>query len=91
VTADEILGLSLALETTIGALMAPAEEDEMIDFADAGAIPGAAVRLSAMRNKIFGDAIRWDGDEPVFAPVTPEALAAASQMAAGAWPPAKAV
>jgi len=88
VTADEILGLSLALDTTVSALMAPADEDKMIDFPAGGSLPVMAVRLSAVGKTIDG-AVQWDGDKPVFPPADypPGAVDVMSRMAAGTWPP----
>jgi len=77
VTAEEIFGLAYALETSIGALMAPVEDDEVVDFPSGAEIEVASARLSVQgRND---GAVQWNGEVPVFpaAMSTPRQLAAA--------------
>jgi 8-oxo-dGTP diphosphatase len=64
VTAEEIFGLSVALETTIAALMAPLDVDAIVDFPSGATVSVAHVQLSA--HGVVNPAIRWDGDVPVF-------------------------
>jgi hypothetical protein len=65
VTAEEVFALSLALETTIAALMEPKEEDKVIDLPSGGALAVEVVRFSAA-GKILHGAVQWDGDQPMF-------------------------
>jgi transcriptional regulator with XRE-family HTH domain len=63
-TAEEVLGLSVALETSISALMAPADEDKVVDFPSGATVSVGFVYRSA---RGFNDgAVQWDGDVPVF-------------------------
>ena len=64
VSAEEIFALAEALDTTIAALMAPQDEDTIVDFPSGAAISVAHVQLSA--HGVVDRAIRWDGDVPVF-------------------------
>lgn len=64
VSAEEILGLAVATETSIGALMAPAVDDKIVDLA-----PGKTLLVSSVRQSARGfndGSVRWDGDIPVF-------------------------
>jgi transcriptional regulator with XRE-family HTH domain len=61
-TAEEILGLAYALQTTISALMAPAE-DELVELSSGMAISGASVYHSV--GGLRDSAMWWDGDKPV--------------------------
>jgi transcriptional regulator with XRE-family HTH domain len=76
-TGEEVFALSLALETSIAALMAPADEDKVVDLPSGEALSAGYVYRSA---RGFNDGeVRWDGDVPVF-----------SQAGAGrkpSWPP----
>lgn len=67
--ASEILALSLALETSIAALTAPADEDAAVTLPSGEALSAESVRRSA-RGQTRG-AVRWDGNVPVFPPVNP--------------------
>jgi transcriptional regulator with XRE-family HTH domain len=89
VLADEIPGLALALETSIGRLTAPVDEDGAVSlYGDGPPIPALLLRLSAV-GKIPVGAIRWDGDELVLPAqdYPPAAVDVMSRMAAGTWPP----
>jgi 8-oxo-dGTP pyrophosphatase MutT (NUDIX family)/transcriptional regulator with XRE-family HTH domain len=59
ITAEEVLGLSLALETTVSALMMPANEDDGIILPGGGMLPGHGVQTSVMG---FSVAAFWEGD-----------------------------
>jgi transcriptional regulator with XRE-family HTH domain len=86
VTADEIFGLSLVLGTTISALMAPVDEDKIVDFPGGEAISVVAVRLSAV-GRILDGVIHWDGDKPEFTvPKLPPGLL---DGLPGLWPPSQ--
>ena len=76
VTAEEIFGLSEALETSIGALMTPVEDDKVVEFPSDAAVTVEHVRLS-VRGQNDG-AVQWNGDSPVF----PPPLSTARQLAA---------
>ncbi len=67
-TAEEIFGLSYALETSISRLLAPTEEDKVVEFPSGDPISVDSVRLSAI-GKIVHGAVTWDEDKPVFAGV----------------------
>lgn len=61
---EEILGLSLAMETTIGRLMAPTDEDKLVELPS-----GAGITVEAARMSAFGRILHyilWDGDTPRF-------------------------
>lgn len=95
-TAEEILGLAYALETTIARLMMPTEEDKQVEFPSGAAISVESVRLS-VAGKIIHGILTWEGDKPVPAgdgtPVPelpPVVRDVANRMAEGRWPPAKA-
>jgi hypothetical protein len=72
VTAGEVFGLALALDTTVAQLLAPAEPFAPPDASLRIALPsGAAVSaddLAALLYRANPHAITWDGDEPVFKP-----------------------
>jgi transcriptional regulator with XRE-family HTH domain len=63
-TAEEILGLALALETTIATLMAPTGDDRAVDF-PTGTIDVESVQALAMGYNT--EPITWDADKPSFA------------------------
>jgi len=87
VTAEEACGLAYALETTIGRLMAPLQEDKVVEFrADGPAIPVDSVQLSVIGQVVHGG-FRWEGDEPVFLASPPVVSSIAELKAAGEWPP----
>ncbi len=68
VLADEVAGLAFALETSIGRLMAPADEDQVVEFHEGGeAVSVEAVQFSAV-GKILVGAVRWAGNKPVLSP-----------------------
>lgn len=50
VTAEEILGLAEALGTSVGALMAPVEDDKIVEFPS-----GAAVTVEHVRESVRGE------------------------------------
>lgn len=63
VTAEEIFGLALALETSFRILLAPTADDNGIG------LPGGSIASRSVRKLAEGfndHAIRWDGDVPVF-------------------------
>jgi transcriptional regulator with XRE-family HTH domain len=66
-TAEEIAGLAVTLETTINRLMAPLDEDQVVELQPGGpAIAVSTVRMSVMgRND---GAVKWDGDKPILTP-----------------------
>lgn len=81
--AEEILALSLALETSIAALMAPGDEDKIIDLPSGETLSVAAVQMSA--HGITESDVQWEGDVPVFTrrgPHPPSWLAEASYVQA---------
>ncbi|WP_300610019.1 hypothetical protein [Trebonia sp.] len=89
--AEEIAGLAFALETTISRLMAPVDEDQVVELQpDGPAIAVHSVRLSATNRWVAGE-IEWDGDKPVIArPDYPPAMRdVMHRMAEGKWPPAE--
>jgi transcriptional regulator with XRE-family HTH domain len=71
-TAEEVFALSLALETSIAALMAPKDEDKIVDLPSGETVTVAAVQWSA-RGVLYGS-VTWDGDTPVFAEDDPATL-----------------
>lgn len=88
VTADEVLALSLALETSISSLVAAKDEDEAVEFPSGAQISVLYVRMSAVGRLIHGT-VQWEGDVPVilepdYAPAVVDAM---NQMATGTWPP----
>lgn len=64
VTADEILGLAWALETTINALLTPIDEDEAVKFPSGNPIDVLSVRWSVEGGN--DGAVLWNGDVPAF-------------------------
>lgn len=68
ITAEEILGLSIALETSISELMAPLTNSSRGKFV--GLPNGAVVTASEVSGSagagIPGGFIRWEGDNPIF-------------------------
>lgn len=64
VTAEELLFLSYALQTTVAALASPAENGFVLQ-----APSGAHVAIASVQRSVAGqrdDAIRWNGNEPAF-------------------------
>lgn len=81
VTAEEIFALSLVIEVSIAALMAPADEDKVINLPTGEEISVAAVQMSA--HGVSESDVRWEGDVPVFVrggPHPPSWLADKSYM-----------
>jgi transcriptional regulator with XRE-family HTH domain len=76
VTAEEIFGLAYALETSISRLMAPLEDDKVVDF-PSGAEIAVASAVKSTEGKNDG-AVQWDAETPVF----PAPLSTARQLAA---------
>ena len=65
--AEEVPGLAVALETTIGRLMQPVDEDQAVEFQQGGpAVSVTSVRLSVVGRSVVGE-VEWDGDKPVIA------------------------
>jgi transcriptional regulator with XRE-family HTH domain len=87
-TAEEIFGLACALETTIANLMAPKDEDTVVEFPSGQPISVVFARMSAA-GKIIHGAIRWDGDNPLISELDypPGALDLFNRLATGQWPP----
>jgi transcriptional regulator with XRE-family HTH domain len=88
-TAEEIAGLALALQTTIGKLMQPVDEDQAVELQSGGpAVSVMSVRLSVVGRSIAGE-VEWDGDKPVITqPDYPPAMHdMVNRMAEGRWPP----
>lgn len=67
VTAEEILGLSIALETSISELMAPLTNSARSKFVSlpSGAVVAASEVSSSAGAGMPAGFIRWDGDEPI--------------------------
>ena len=62
VTAEEILGLALALETTVIGLLSPVQDDKLVKLPS-----GEELDVRAVHELIWagsGPAISWDGDAP---------------------------
>lgn len=80
VMAGEILGLSLALEASIGVLLAPAPDDLLIAL-PAGQLVDRMTMLRSIKSERAASVVRWEGDEPHFESVevgslaTPESIA----------------
>jgi transcriptional regulator with XRE-family HTH domain len=88
-TAEEIAGLALALETTIGRLMQPVDEDQAVELQQGGpSVPVNTVRLSVVGRWIDGE-IAWDGDKPVIAAADhpPAVHDVIDRLASNRWPP----
>lgn len=68
VTAEEILGLSYALETSVSVLMSPSADEEasVVGLGPGSSVPVESVYRSA-RAALNDGAVRWDGDVPVIA------------------------
>jgi hypothetical protein len=64
-TAEEVLGLALALETTIARLMSAAEEENDVKLPGGQAIGAVSVERLAGRG-VNDRAVTWDGNFPVF-------------------------
>lgn len=85
VTAEEILGLSLALQTTMAALMAPDDDDKTVDLPSGHVMSAAFTQLSAYGFHADSAAVTWESDSPVFpqlGSVQPSWQAAPSPMPA---------
>lgn len=69
VTAEEVLGLALALETSITALMSPPREEEAgaVRLSSGDLLPASEVAILA-RGLLHRRAIVWEDDKPVFRP-----------------------
>jgi transcriptional regulator with XRE-family HTH domain len=68
-TAEEILGLAYALETSVASLLAPADEDKIVDLPSGEAVSVGSVFRSAFG---FNDGeISWKDDVPVFVDTAP--------------------
>jgi hypothetical protein len=76
VTAEEVLGLAEALETSVGRLLSPDEDDQSVGLLSGAVVSVAHVQLS-VRGRNDGS-VQWNGDEPVF----PDSLTTVRQMAA---------
>ncbi len=63
--AEEVFGLAYALETSIGALLAPAAEDKMVEF-PSGAAVAAALVAGSVRG-VPDESVAWKNGRPVFA------------------------
>lgn len=68
-TAEEIFALSLCLQTSIAALMAPADEDKMVDLPSGDTVPIAFVQR--LTRGYPGESVEWDGVTPRFFDVPP--------------------
>lgn len=70
-TADEILGLALALETTISALMRATDRDDEVELPNGEKIGGVSVERLAGRG-VNDHAVNWGGsdDYPSYARLT---------------------
>ena len=89
VTAEEAYGLAFVLDTTLSQLLAPREEDAVVEFrADGPPIPVETMQLSAMGQWVHG-AFRWDDDNPVFLKSPPIVVNIAAQRLAGGGPPVR--
>lgn len=65
-TAEEIIGLALALGTTVPGLMAPVDEHEAVELQKDG--PSISVNsLAKLASGLNDRSLTWDGDKPVFA------------------------
>jgi len=64
VTTEEILGLSLALETSIVALLAPSPDDKSIELP--GGQPIEILSVQRLINGFNDNAVGWKGNTPVF-------------------------
>jgi 8-oxo-dGTP pyrophosphatase MutT (NUDIX family)/transcriptional regulator with XRE-family HTH domain len=70
VTAEEVFGLALALETTMPALQSPSDPDSQVALPSSDVLPAVSVvRLAGhggLARALNDRAVRWDGDKPVF-------------------------
>lgn len=66
VLAEEVVGLAIALQTSVWQLMTPWEDDEPIDLQPRGLreVPPAYLR-GLVRGPVYGSIV-WDGDKPSF-------------------------
>lgn len=78
ITAEELLFLSYALQTTLGALVKPADDDFAVALPSGALISAASVSRSA--SGLRDHAIEWNGNEPVFAEAALEQLMAEGVM-----------
>lgn len=70
IAADEILGLSVVLGTSIAALMAPANEDKVVDLPSGEELSVAAVQMLARGLSDIG--VTWHGNKHTLnAPAVP--------------------
>lgn len=70
-TAEEVLDLALALETTMASLLAATGDDKDIEF-PTGVLDVESIQASAMGYNT--EPVRWDGDVPVFSTAEPARL-----------------
>lgn len=63
-TAEEIVALALALQTTIGALMEPAADDEFVSLPSGQLVRGVTVSVSIRSG--YDSTIMWEGNVPRF-------------------------
>lgn len=77
---EEIVGLSEALETSIRALMAPVEDDKLLQL-PSGATVTVEHLLQSVLNGKNDRSVQWDGNVPVFL----EPLSTATQLAAAGF------
>jgi hypothetical protein len=78
VTAEELLFLSYALETTVAAVATPANHGQIIELPTGVYIAAASVQRSIAG--IRDDAIQWNGNDPVFAEAALEQLVAEGKL-----------
>lgn len=77
VTAEEVYGLAWALETSMPALLAPAEDLRSVQFPSGAEVTGeAAAVLAGMGAN--PQAIAWNGDDPTF--IEPDLRTALEQL-----------
>jgi len=82
-TAEEILGLGYALETSIAALMKPTDDDKLVTFPSGRSIAAWWVQRSAAG---FNDsAVEWNDDIPGFAGPREAALVELAAQGGGDW------
>lgn len=63
-TAEEVLALSLALETTIARLMSPLDEDGQVELPSGDTVAGELVQMSAM-GALNPGSVTWVNNKPV--------------------------
>jgi len=83
VLAAEILGLALALETSVGVLMDPGPDDERIDLPSGDAITAGSLARS-VRHRNDGT-VQWGGEVPRFGEPA-ESLATPESIGRQTWP-----